>query len=268
VTYLIKVGILHIVESRGDYAADENANALYDIDDRRLGHLISAPFPPSLATMTEHLLYESRYGPWVPPQVPPFPEVPAASDDQVRLRARHRIMRILLDDPVLYLGQLSAAERSYLQQTIGGITNWVAEAGMVLERRAEGWAAIDPDSIATDPRFPEGNDIVSFAGLLLLSAFQPETVPDVPVRHPLHSAERVIAGRLRTNPTWARAYQASDGPGRLATAALALLSSFSLATVDAAGFTLLPAAGRYCPDVKDIMSTASAQPSEGQEESA
>ena len=145
VTYLIKVGILHVVEARGDYVADENANALYDIDDRRLGHLISAPFPPSLATTTEHLLYESRYGPWVPPQVPPFPDVPAASDDQVRLRARHRIMRILLDDPVLYLDQLSAAERSYLQQTIGGITNWVTEAGMVLGRRAEGWAAIDPD---------------------------------------------------------------------------------------------------------------------------
>jgi uncharacterized protein (TIGR02678 family) len=268
VTYLIKVGILHVVEARGDYVTDENANALYDIDDRRLGHLISAPFPPSLATTTEHLLYESRYGPWVPPQVPPFPDVPAASDDQVRLRARHRIMRILLDDPVLYFDQLSAAERSYLQQTIGGITNWVTEAGMVLERRAEGWAAIDPDSIATAPRFPEGNDIVSFAGLLLLSAFQPETVPDGPVRHPLHSAERVIAGRLRTNPTWARAYQTLDGPGHLATAALALLSSFSLAAVDAAGFTLLPAAGRYRPNVKDTTSTASGQSSEGQEESA
>ena len=274
VTYLIKVGILHVVEARGDYVADENANALYDIDDRRLGHLISAPFPPSLATTAEHLLYESRYGPWVPPQAPPLPDVPAASDDQVRLRARHRIMRILLDDPVLYLDQISATERIYLQQTIGGITNWVTEAGMVLERRAEGWAAIDPDSIATDPRFPEGNDLVSFASLLLLGAFQPETVPFGPVRYPLHSAERVIAERLRTNPTWARAYQTPEGAARLAAAALALLSSFSLATVDAAGFTLLPAAGRYRPDVKDTEAasseppTSGGHPSEGREESA
>lgn len=274
VTYLIKAGILHVVEARGDYVADKNANALYDIDDRRIGHLISAPFPPSLATTMEHLLYESRYGPWVPPQAPSLPDVPAASDDQVRLRARHRIMRILLDDPVLYLDQLSAAERSYLQQAIGGITSWVTEAGMVLERRAEGWAAIDPDSIATDPRFPEGNDLVSFAALLLLGVFQPETVPDGPVRHPLHSAERVIAGRLRTNPTWARAYQTPEGASRLAAAALALLSSFSLAGVDAAGFTLLPAAGRYRPDVKDTEAASigppasGGQPSAGQEESA
>jgi hypothetical protein len=84
----------------------------------------------------------------------------------------------------------------------------------------------------------------------------------------------VIAERLRTNPTWARAYQTPDGATRLVAAALALLSSFSLAAVDAAGFTLLPAAGRYRPDVKDTEAvsseppTSGAQPSQGQEESA
>ena len=267
VTYLIKAGILHVVEARGDYVTDENANALYDIDDRRLGHLISAPFPPSLATTRNTCSTRAATGHGFHRRPQSFTDVPAGSDDQVRLRARHRIMRILLDDPVLYLDQLSAAERSYLQQTIGGITNWVTEAGMVLERRAEGWAAIDPDSIATDPRFPEGNDIISFAALLLLSAFQPEAVPDGPVRHPRHSAERVIADRLRTNPTWARAYQTPDGPGHLATAALALLSSFSLAGVRRRRIYAAPRSRRYCPDVKDTMSTASGQPSEGREES-
>lgn len=267
VTYLIKAGILRVVESRGDYAADETANALYDIDDRRLGHLIAAPFPPSLATSAEHLLHESRYGPWVAPEGEGF-DAPSASDDQIRLRARHRIMRTLLDDPVLYLDQLNDSERGYLQQTIGGITSWVTEAGMALERRAEGWAAIDPDGIATDPRFPEGNDLVSFAALLLLSACQPEDIPVGPVRHPLHAAERVIAGRMRANPTWARAYRTDDGPGRLANAALALLSSFRLAVVDEAGFTLLPAAGRYRPDVRDVAPAAGGEPTEGQEESS
>jgi len=70
---------------------------------------------------------------------------------------------------VLYLRSLSTAERAYLQQAIGGIANRAAEAGMVLERRAEGWALIDPDDIATDMGFPEGNDLVKFAALLLLS---------------------------------------------------------------------------------------------------
>jgi len=169
-------------------------------------------------------------------------------------------MRILLDDPVLYLDSLSAGERAYLQQAIGGIANWAAEAGMVLERRAEGWTLIDPDDIATDTRFPEGNDLVKFAALLLLSALQPGRVPAAPVRHPRHSAERVIAGRLRANPTWARAYQTADGPARLAALALGELAGLGLAAVDQAGFTLLPAAGRYRPRIADITPADRAAP--------
>jgi uncharacterized protein (TIGR02678 family) len=282
VTLLVDLGVLSVVEIRGDYANDQEANALYDIDDRRLGHLIAAPHPPSLATSVEHLMHESRYGPWIPPDAPGQVQAeavgeetptghaagntsalekaralaatgtPGAGEEQLRRRARHRIMRVLFDDPVLYLDYLDPVERTYLQQTIGGIANWAAEAGMVLERRAEGWALIDPDSIATDVHFPEGNDLVKFAALLLLSALQPGAVPAGPVRHPRHSVERVIAGRLRANPTWARGYQTADGAAQLASAALDLLADLGLAVVDHSGFTLLPAAGRYRPQIADI----------------
>ena len=266
VTRLVDLGVLSIVETRGDYASDEDANALYDIDDRRLGHLIAAPYPPSLASSVEHMLHESRYGPWrpttardqqsvttdlAPADDAPGPiraigkarvlaatGTPGTTDEQLRRKARHRIMRILLDDPVLYLDSLSTTERAYLQQAIGGIANWAAEAGMVLERRAEGWALIDPDDIATDMRFPEGNDLVKFAALLLLGALQPDRVPAGPVRYPRHSAERVIAERLRANPTWARAYQTSDGPARLAAAALDQFAGLSLAAVDSAAIIM------------------------------
>lgn len=285
---LVDLGILGIVETRGDYANDADANALYDIDDRRLGHLIAAPHPPSLASSVEHMLHESRYGPWTPtvgqdqqPVAvdPAFADdapgaiqaigkarvlaatgTPGTTDEQLRRRARHRIMRILLDDPVLYLSSLSPSERAYLQQAIGGIANWAAEAGMVLERRAEGWALIDPDDIATDMRFPEGNDLVKFAALLLLSALQPDHLPTGTVRCPRHSAERVIAERLRANPTWARAYQTSDGPAALASAALDQLASLGLAAVDSAGFSLLPAAGRYRPQIADLAPAGGAAP--------
>jgi uncharacterized protein (TIGR02678 family) len=275
---LVDLGILTVVETRGDYGNDQDANALYDIDDRRLGHLIAAPYPPSLATSVEHLLYESRYGPWAPHGGPVQEEIPgmpwvgnatgltgaieealtltsggsAIGEEQLRRRARHRIMRTLLDDPVLYLDSLDGAERAYLQQAIGGIANWAAEAGMILERRSEGWALIDPDDIATDVRFPEGNDHVKFAALLLLGALQPTDIPTGPVRHPRHSAERVIASRLRANPTWARSYQTAGGAAQLTSAALALLADLDLAAVDAAGFTLLPAAGRYRPHITDV----------------
>ena len=288
VTRLVDLGVLSVVETRGDYANDQDANALYDIDDRRLGHLIAAPYPPSLASSVEHMLHESRYGPWPPAAARDQQSVtiymdladdapgpiraigkarllaatgtPGTTDEQLRRKVRHRIMRILLDDPVLYLDSLSTAERAYLQQAIGGIANWAAEAGLVLERRAEGWALIDPDDIATDMRFPEGNDLVKFAALLLLGALQPEHVPAGPVRYPRHSAERVIAERLRANPTWARAYQTSDGGARLAAAALDQLASLSLAAVESAGFSLLPAAGRYRPQIADLAPAGQAAP--------
>ncbi len=296
VTRLVDLGVLSIVETRGDYANDEDANALYDIDDRRLGHLIAAPYPPSLASSVEHMLHESRYGPWTPAAAQNQQSVtidtafadnapgaiqaigkarvlaatgtPGTTDEQLRRGARHRIMRILLDDPVLYLSSLSTTERAYLQQAIGGIANWAAEAGMVLERRAEGWALIDPDDIATDMRFPEGNDLVKFAALLLLSALQPDHVPAGLVRYPRHSAERVLAERLRGNPTWARAYQTSDGPARLAAAALDQLAGLGLAAVDSAGFSLLPAAGRYRPHIADLAPVGEAAPAPAEDHSS
>jgi uncharacterized protein (TIGR02678 family) len=170
------------------------------------------------------------------------------TEEQVRRRVRHRIMRRLLDDPVLYLADLDEAERGYLQVTVASITTWVREAGMVLERRKEGWAAIDPDNIATDIRFPEGNDVVKHAALLLLAKLAPEDPPAGPaVRQPLRSAELILAERLRTRPSWARAYQDGGGAGRLTNAALEMLAGLGLIRFDPTGLELLPAAGRYRP---------------------
>jgi uncharacterized protein (TIGR02678 family) len=289
--------VLDVVEARGDYGENETGNVLYDIDDRRLGHLISAPRPPSLATSLAHILHEDRYGPWKPTSVAPEKAeteparlaestktadasdeegprrsvrslervralatagAPTGSVEQRRRQSRHRIMRILLDDPVLYLDALSAAERDYLRATIGQLSGWAEETGMHLERRAEGWALVDPDGIATDVRFPEGNDQPKFAALLLLAALVPAAVPQVPVRHPRHAAELVIAARLRANPTWTRAFQDDDGAARLTAAALELLVALDLAVVDETAVTLLPAAGRYRPEVADAPTGAPA----------
>jgi uncharacterized protein (TIGR02678 family) len=288
ITQLVALGVLAVVDARGDYVDSEAADFLYDIDDRRLGHLIAAPRPPSLSTSLGHMLHEDRYGPWVEGTAPAQevvatdPQVqftvrsldrarelagtgaPGVSEEQQRRRSRHRIMRMLLDDPVLYLHRLDPAERAYLQQTIGSFATWAEEAGMVLERRAEGWALIDPDDLATDVRFPEGNDLVKFAALLLLSALQPGTVPTGPVRHPRAAAHRVIADRLRVNPSWARRFQDDGGADRLTSEALDLLAGLDLAAVDATGLTLLPAAGRYRPTVADAPVTApSTAPSDG-----
>jgi len=282
---LSALGVISVVETRGDYSDGEAGNALYDIDDRRLGQLITAPRPPSLATCLAHLMHEDRYGPWTPPagehsgagtdygtdEVADVTEqsrttmlsslhrsrvlaasgAAVGSEEQARRRVRHRIMRRLLDDPVLYLDSLDATERSYLQATVASISTWAREAGMVLERRAEGWALIDPENVATDVKFPEGNDIIKHAALLLLDTLLPGRVPDGDVRHPRQTAALAVATRLRANRSWARAYQEETGATRLTDAALDLLAGLSLVRVDETGICVLPAAGRYRPQITD-----------------
>jgi uncharacterized protein (TIGR02678 family) len=271
---LLDLGVLRLLESRGDYSSEDSANALYDIDDRRLAEFITAPQAPAVAGSLAELMHEERYGPrWESgqpvtgkrPESGELPEtrgIPAlqrslalaasgtgiGTEEQLRRRVRHRIMRRLLDDPVLYLADLDDVERGYLQVTVASITTWVREAGLELERRSEGWAVIDPDDIATDVRFPEGNDVVKHAALLLVAALAPGDPPATAAqRHPLRSAELVLAERLRTQPSWARAYQDGGGAGRLTDAALELLAGLGLVRVDPTGLELLPAAGRYRP---------------------
>jgi uncharacterized protein (TIGR02678 family) len=279
------LGVLRLVESRGDYVSAETANALYDIDDRRLGHLIAAPRSPSLSATLAELMHEDRYGAWPGASDDPdaghragtadLPEargIPAlqrslalaasgtsaGSAEQSRRRVRHRIMRRLLDDPVLYLDTLDDVERSYLQATVASITTWIREAGMVLERRSEGWAVIDPDDTTTDVRFPEGNDVIKHTALLLIDTLLPTAVPAGPVRHPRRAAELAVADRLRANPGWARAYQDEGGAARLAGSALELLAGLDLVRLDDAGLHLLPAAGRYRPRITHARSLAEA----------
>ena len=158
-------------------------------------------------------------------------------------------MRCLLNDPVVYYADLDEADLSYLAAAVGAVGTWVREAGMVLERRAEGMAVIDPSLKATDVRFPEGNDVVKFAALLLLGALVPDEMPTGPVRYLRHSVQRVIADKLAANPTWARAYQNETGAQRLTDAAVDVLVGLSLARADATGVDLLPAAGRYLPQI-------------------
>lgn len=96
---------------------------------------------------------EERYG--------PGPEHKGASPTltQDRLWARHSLMRRLLDEPVVYVEDLTAAEAEYAASPTGrGMVRRAAEeAGFLLVERAEGYLLVDASSTpATDERFPGG----------------------------------------------------------------------------------------------------------------
>lgn len=80
---------------------------------------------------------------------------------------RTRLLRLLLDTPVVYYAELTEAERDYLNSQRSRLLEFLqAGTGLIPEIRAEGIALTDPETGLTDLRMPEeGTD--GHAALLL-----------------------------------------------------------------------------------------------------
>jgi uncharacterized protein (TIGR02678 family) len=101
--------------------------------------------------------------------------VGAESVDDLLARAdRRSVMRQwmrcrLVEDPVLYRSDLSETEWSELRRRLGEEERLLDEMfGLFVEARAEGVAAVDPDGVLSERRFPTGGTL-SHAALLLIS---------------------------------------------------------------------------------------------------
>jgi uncharacterized protein (TIGR02678 family) len=161
----------------------------------------------------------------------------------------------LVEDPVVYRDDLTAAEWAELRRRLGEEERILDEMfDLVVEARAEGIAAIDPSGHLASRRFPKGGT-EGHAALLLLGALPPATdgeeatPPAVPwsevvdaVRHLAHQHAR----------RWSKDLVAA--PDKLARHVVDLLVDVRLAervpsTSDAAGtepaVRLLPAAARF-----------------------
>jgi uncharacterized protein (TIGR02678 family) len=146
VRVLLELGVLTRVAGDEDAFVREAGDVLYDVERRVLAVLISAPRGPSTITAGD---FGARLG--------ELSAEPEPLSDDLRTRAtRHRLTRRLLDDPVLYYGELSEAEFAYLTSQRSALTRRISErAGLVAEIRAEGIAMIDPRDELTDVRMPE-----------------------------------------------------------------------------------------------------------------
>lgn len=223
-----------IVERDGDadrYAQGGTADVLYDVDDRRLAQLVSAPNSPSMVEGPDELPVES------------YPD----TEEGRRLRARHHVMRRLLDDPVVYYDDLTERERDWLAHSLRFVHDTLEEVGFTVERRAEGLCAVDADREVTDETFPDGNSTVKHAALLLAEELTERgrmgagPLPD-PDAH-RHTARLVESYGKRCG--WAAAYV--EDPALLADRSLALLERFHLVRRVAGGWEPRPAIARYAP---------------------
>jgi uncharacterized protein (TIGR02678 family) len=233
---LAELGVLRLRDGDAErYAQTAEGDALFDVNERALSHLVAAPVPPALAGDPARLLAE------------PEPE----SEEGQRLRHRHHAVRRLLDDPVLYFDDLPAETfdwvdhgRAYLYRLLQH------DAGLLVERRAEGLAAIDPSGDTADPSFPDGGSTVKHAAILLAEQL---------VRRRTGHGERAPADEVVALTRglhadhgeachWSKLYPAdAEGCARLADEAMELLESFALVARDADGWRIRPAIARFRP---------------------
>lgn len=223
-------------------AGDEQAfiaaagDALYDVNRRVLASLLVTRRGASTVTETT---FEGRMRALV---AEPRPE----TEEALNRETKHRLVRRLLDDPVLYYVDLSEEERGYLSGQRGLLLRRLADAtGFVPEVRAEGIALLDPTGDATDLGMPEqGTD--GHATLLLAEylAAALRNRPGIPT--PVSELHRHVAALARQHKAHWRKGAADPGAERELTAgALRRLSALSLIQREDDTVIPLPALARY-----------------------
>lgn len=232
------------------FVTSDTGNALVAADGPRLHRLLASATAPSrldAATTSDAiagLSAEPRYA--------------RAEDDGARLRGiRHRLARRALDDPAVYRADLADDEAAYLDNPAG--RRWLRErveaAGMVLEERAEGFVAVDPDAVATDMVFPAPSDNVKQMALVLVDALVGRSSVS------LSEVAARVDQLLAAHPTWAKDFRDDGGSTRLARAALRLLADLRLVDRDGDVVRPRPALARYAlPPAFDLF--ASVDPGE------
>ena len=147
IRFLLASGVLRRIYGDEDhYLKDDRSDVLYTINRPVLTAMVSVRRGPSTIGATD---FEECLAAIVEEPTPD-------SEDGLNRQIRVRLMRRLLDDPVLYYDDLDRRERAYLDRQRGFMLPHLKEAtGMSPEVRAEGVALLDPRGDMTDLGLPE-----------------------------------------------------------------------------------------------------------------
>jgi uncharacterized protein (TIGR02678 family) len=230
---LVDLGVLHRADGDEQSFLERSGDVLYDVRSRRLAQLLAASVAPSMAEGPAGIAAEV------------YPD----TEEGANRRIRHRLMRRLVEEPVLYTADLDDAERAYLAKQRPFLIRQVGNAvGLTVEVRAEGLAAVDPEGAVTDLAFP-GPGTVGHAALLLAGFLAERArvaggdlarVGDVEVAAELQG---LIA---RYGKHWARAFREDAAAvARLRREALGRLEAMGLLAFRPDGIEPLPAIARF-----------------------
>jgi uncharacterized protein (TIGR02678 family) len=249
VRLLLGWGVLSRVAGDEDAYLSAGADVLYDVRRPVLGVLLSGTRGPSTVSAATF-----------PERLAELTAEPVAESDELRHQAlRRRLTRRLLEDPVVYYGELSEDERGYLLSQRHAITRRIADAtGLIPEMRAEGIAMVDPDDELTDVRMPEQrtDGHVTLLVAEYLARRERATLDE------LHAFVRQAAAEHATY--WRKGVTEPGADRELLTIALGKLSALRLAEVDGPVVRSRPAIARFALAEPTIRQPGPAQPGPAQ----
>jgi len=226
----------------GAFADDAGAEALLFVRRDLVRHLLAVPLRE-----VEH----------------PDKLVRLAAEPGAGAGARHRVRRLLVEEPAVLADDVDEESWAWLRQSQRREARTLSEVfGLELEIRAEGVAAIDRRDELTDEAFPRGGT-VGHAALLAVSELACRLRPETPPRDEVAGTVAVPEGMLdevvatvheRHARRWKQEYL--DHPGRLARDVEDLLVAMGLLRrADGGRLHLAAVANRYAPEVVEVAAT-------------
>lgn len=232
---LLELGVIRLRDGDAErYGDDRAGDALFDVEERLLGQLVSTPLPPGFTKEVGRVLEEA------------FPD----TEEGARLRARTHAFRRLLEDPVVYFEDLPEEAFRWLDHSRGFVYDRLErDVGLATERRREGMAAVDPQGWLTDQKFPDGGSTVRHAALLLAAelAKLPEGEREAASSGDLMAL--VLELQQTYGESWSKRFTEDvSGIASLCEEALGVLESFGLIARGPEGmWRVRPAIARFRP---------------------
>jgi len=158
---------------------------------------------------------------------------------------RARLVRVLLDDPVLYFHDLSDAERNYLEKHRTYLLRQISDAtGLIAEVRAEGIAMVDDTGELTDLGLPE-DDTYGQLTLLLLQWFA-DGLRNGTAAIPISVVEQYVRELIESHRSeWHQEVCEAGAEMRLTEDAISRLRALRLIESTTSSVVPLAACGRY-----------------------
>ncbi len=244
VRFLVDSGVLRKIDGDERQFRDRDSeDALYDINRHILAEILQAKHSPSCIEMES----PQSEGDFLAERAARLNDDPMpATEEARRQRTRSRLVRTLLDDPVLYFHDLNDEEQSYLEKHRGPLLREICEAtGLIAEVRREGIALVDDAGDLTDLKLPD-QDTESPLSLLLAQWFAECLRTRRVEAISISEVEERVRDLIRVHGSeWHMDVREAGTEIRMTEDALLRIRALRLIQLSPDGVVPLPASGRY-----------------------